>query len=490
VLPRRGFVMPSLVLTLALALIGGLSLNAQAVPNSNWVPTNWTGVVGGAPVPGDGLPLAPMPPPLLPLPPEVNPVILYEPQTTCDPSLKPGALRIERIIRSTYGGGQTIWIPRNCNVGGTSEHKEGRAVDWMVSVRDIQQRANAEVFLNWLLGPDQNGRPYGHALQLGVMYIGWHDRIWRGFGIERGWQELKGCFSKNDAKYDNYCHRNHIHISLTRLGATGLDPTGAPIQSDPLAPAPPEAPLDEPAMTERPPAIAQPGPDEDLFMAIGAETGYQTLRGGSLRPREIRTVLLEAIPENATSALVSVTTRGAKSQARLRVGLMSSRAARVSLRVPKSKANTSVVSVPVSSGTVQMSARKSSMQVRIDVLGYSLDNSIYPAIGSIPVTLHKGRVTPGEVITVKVRGVGSVPKKKKNVTAVILRVTAVGRGQEGRFAAYPVGGADLGTRSAPIPSAGRDTSVVIADIGREGLVALASSVPGKVIVEVVGYVKR
>lgn len=203
VLPRRRFRAPSFGVLISLALIGGLSLNAQAATPANWVPTNWTGVVGGAPVPGEGLPLAPMPPPLLPLPPEVNPVIRYEPQTTCDPSVKPGSLRLSQIITTTYGAGQSIWIPRGCNVGGRSEHKEGRAVDWMVSVRDQQQRANAEAFLNWLLGPDQNGRPQGHALQLGVMYIGWHDRIWRGFAPERGWQELKGCFSKQDSKYDN-----------------------------------------------------------------------------------------------------------------------------------------------------------------------------------------------------------------------------------------------------------------------------------------------
>jgi hypothetical protein len=490
VLPRRYVRTPSLGVILALALIGVASFGAHAVTGANWSSTNWTGVVGGAPVPGDGLPLAPMPPPLLPMPPHVNPAIIYEPQTTCDAAPKLGAVRISQIITSTYGKGQYIWIPRGCNVGGISEHKEGRAIDWMVSVRDRQQRANAEAFLNWLLGPDQTGRPYGHALQLGVMYVGWHDRIWRGFGIERGWQELKGCFSKKEAKYDNYCHRNHIHISLTRLGATGLDPTGAPILGDPMAPPPPEAPLDDLEFSERPPAPAQPGPDEDLFMSIGAEMGYQSDEDGPLLPREVRTVSLAAIPENATSALVSVTTRAAKFTSRLRVGLVTSRGTNVSIRVPKTTSNTSVVSVPVSNGTVQISAIKSPMHVRLDVLGYAVDNGIYPAVGSVPSTLYKGRFAPAEVVVAKVRGVGSVPRKKKKVTAVILRVTAAGKGSEGRFAAYPVGGVDLGTRSAVIPAVGRKISVVIADIGKEGQIALAASVPGKVRIEVVGYIKR
>lgn len=482
--------MPAVVATVGLVMVGSIPQGAQATNGMNWVPTNWTGVVAGAPVPGEGLPPAPLPAPLTPMAPGINPVISYEPQNTCDPSPKAGALRIDQIIKATYGANQYTWIPRGCEVGGTSEHKEGRAIDWMVSVRDPQQRANAEAFLNWLLGPDHTGRMYGHALQLGVMYVGWHDRMWRGYGIDRGWQELKGCFGKSGSKYDNYCHRNHIHISLTRMGATGLDPTGAPIPGDPLAPPAPEAPLDETPMPERPPAPAQPGPDEDLFMAIGSQLGYQTDDQGPLQPGEVRTVDLASIPLNATSALVSVTTRQAKKKTRVRVGLVGKKGNAVSLRVPKAKARTSVLAVPVSKGEIQISAMKSPVQVRIDVLGYSVDNGVYPAVGAVPTKLHKSRFTAGEVKVVKARGAGPVPRKKKKVTAVILRVTTKGFGEVGRFAVYPVGGADLGTTSATIPATGKRTSVVVADLGTEGQVAMASSVRAKVTVEVVGYVKR
>ena len=104
----------------------------------------------------------------------------YEGQAQCDPAAKVGTQRLADLIKATYGSTQTVWIPRACDVGGQSEHKEGRALDWMTSVRDPQQRANAETFLAWLLGPDQFGTPYGNAMRLGVMYIGWNDRIWRG----------------------------------------------------------------------------------------------------------------------------------------------------------------------------------------------------------------------------------------------------------------------------------------------------------------------
>ncbi len=481
--------MPAIGVALALSLVASVPSSAQA-GDDTWQSSTWTGVVPGAPVPGGDLPSAPVPAPLTPMPPDVNPVISYEPQTTCDPGPKPGALRLQEIITTTYGAGQTVWIPRGCNVGPTSEHKEGRAVDWMVSVRNRQDRANAEAFLNWLLGPDSAGRVYGHALQLGVMYIGWHDRIWRGYGIDRGWQELKGCFSKGETKYDNYCHRNHIHISLTRMGATGADPTGAPIPVDPSAPPPPEAPLVEPELVDQPLAPAQPGPDDDLFMAIGSELGYSSFAEGPLQPGRLRTVNLGPVPVNATSALVTVTTRRARSDTKVRVGLVGQKGNAVALRAPKSQKSSSVVSVPVADGALQLRSAYAPVDVRIDVLGYAVDGGVYPAVGTVARTLREGRFAAGSVTSAKVRGVGSVPRQKGRVTAVILRVTAEGRGEAGRFTAYPAGGADLGTTSAVVPASGAQTSVVVADVGRNGRVALTSSVPTKAKVEVVGYVSR
>ncbi len=201
-----------------------LEPSAQAADNSGgWAPSKWTGVLAGAPVPGANLPPSKAPAGPVPLPPELDVAPTYEGQSACDPTPKPGAQRLADLIKATYGANQTVWIPRNCDIGGQSEHKEGRALDWMVSVRHAQERADAEAFLNWLLGPDQNGVAYGNAMRLGVMYIGWNDRIWRGYEIDRGWTELKGCFSKTDAGADTECHRNHIHISLTWDGALGTN---------------------------------------------------------------------------------------------------------------------------------------------------------------------------------------------------------------------------------------------------------------------------
>ena len=217
---KRGPVIAVVSLVVA-ALLVPLA-NAADAP-SGWQSSNWTGVAAGPPVPGTGLPAAVVPVGTTPLPAEYDVDPTYEGQSQCDPSVKPGAQKLADLIKATYGSEQTVWIPRGCEVGGQSEHKEGRALDWMTDVRKAQERANAEAFLTWLLGPDAAGRPYGNAVRLGVMYVGWNDRIWRGYEIDRGWTELKGCFSKPEKSSDTTCHRNHIHISLTWDGATGTN---------------------------------------------------------------------------------------------------------------------------------------------------------------------------------------------------------------------------------------------------------------------------
>ena len=154
------------------------------------------------------------------LPAVSDPVASYEAQTGCSSAPKPGTRLLANLIQDTYGN-ETVSISRGCTVGGTSEHKEGRALDWMTSVRSRQGRANATAFLSWLLGPDQFGVPSGNATRLGVMYIGWNDRFWRAYDVGRGWTELNSCLSAPASGDDTSCHRNHMHISLTWDGASG-----------------------------------------------------------------------------------------------------------------------------------------------------------------------------------------------------------------------------------------------------------------------------
>ena len=135
----------------------------------------------------------------------------------CSPAPKPGTRKLLTLIKKTYGQNQYIGTSRACGNGGTSEHKDGRALDWMTNIRSPKGRANATAFLSWLIGPDKAGVRAGNATRLGIMYIGWNNKFWAAYSPERGWTQLDGCPKGNDTT----CHRNHMHISLTWDGASG-----------------------------------------------------------------------------------------------------------------------------------------------------------------------------------------------------------------------------------------------------------------------------
>jgi len=155
------------------------------------------------------------------LPAGIEPLAAYLGQVSCDPGPKPGTLALARLLTTTYPG-TGYGISRSCGAGiGTSEHYDGRAIDWMNSIRDPRQAAQATVVLNWLLGRDSAGRPYANARRLGVMYLIWNNRTWSTYDAGAGWQPYSSCAAHLDRSWDTTCHRDHIHISLSWAGAMG-----------------------------------------------------------------------------------------------------------------------------------------------------------------------------------------------------------------------------------------------------------------------------
>jgi len=148
----------------------------------------------------------------------------YQAQTICDPSPKTGADRLRQLLKQVYGE-VTIGIYRDCDRGGTSEHKEGRALDWMYHWRDLEQRAKVEAFLAWLIATGEDGRPGANARRMGIMYVIWNGRIWGVYRSDEGWRDVGGCTTdpaKQKSNYDNYCHRDHVHMSMTWDGAAAM----------------------------------------------------------------------------------------------------------------------------------------------------------------------------------------------------------------------------------------------------------------------------
>jgi hypothetical protein len=151
------------------------------------------------------------------LPSRIEALADYVAQTSCDPRTKPGSAALGKLLVSTYHG--TSWASAYaCATDGTvSEHYEGRAVDWMASVRNRTQAAQAHSFLTWLFKTDAAGHRFANARRLGVMYIVFNNRIWGGW--DGSWHPHSNCATHPEKSADSNCHRNHMHISLSWEGA-------------------------------------------------------------------------------------------------------------------------------------------------------------------------------------------------------------------------------------------------------------------------------
>lgn len=139
----------------------------------------------------------------------------YDAQDTCDPTAKPGAVAFKDLILKTYSVTGDYGITRSCSVGGTSEHKEGRAWDWKVNFYNATQKDIAQTVINWLLAKDEHGNACALARRTGMMYFIWNKQIWGSYRSPNsscataGW---KGYTGSNP-------HTDHVHFSWGWPGA-------------------------------------------------------------------------------------------------------------------------------------------------------------------------------------------------------------------------------------------------------------------------------
>ncbi|MGW1280062.1 hypothetical protein ACWD4V_24335 [Streptomyces tsukubensis] len=148
-----------------------------------------------------------MPPTTPDFGPEIDDYAPYEGQGRCDPAAKPGVAEFKDLVLAAYPGTTNMGIGRECGSGGRSEHKEGRAWDWGVSLHG--QAHLADEMIGWLLGTDRHGNPHALARRLGIMYIIWNRRIWEAYRADRGWTAYTG---PNP-------HTDHVHFSFGWAGA-------------------------------------------------------------------------------------------------------------------------------------------------------------------------------------------------------------------------------------------------------------------------------
>ena len=164
----------------------------------------------------------PRPPVPSSLPTGIEPPAAYVEQVSCDPKLRRGTAALARLLASTYRSyGATSWASTYaCGTDGNrSEHYDGRAIDWMVDVRNARQHAAATAALSWLLASDRAGNRFAMARRLGVMYVIYANRMWGAW--DGRWEQYNNCSHLPQRANDNACHRTHMHISLSWNGAMG-----------------------------------------------------------------------------------------------------------------------------------------------------------------------------------------------------------------------------------------------------------------------------
>ena len=145
----------------------------------------------------------------------------YVPQTNCNPTPKPGTKVFAAWLVRRHGGGSGT-IGRSCKGTSVSEHKEGRAFDWVLDARSTADRLRARAFLDQVFATDAAGNTHSLARRMGIMYVIWNDHMWSSYA-----QFERRDYLSSSCKDVQHCsrtlrHRDHMHISLSRLGGKGL----------------------------------------------------------------------------------------------------------------------------------------------------------------------------------------------------------------------------------------------------------------------------
>ncbi|MBO9522231.1 MAG: hypothetical protein J7518_11895 [Nocardioidaceae bacterium] len=143
----------------------------------------------------------------------------YDAQSSCTRGPQPGTVALSRYLLRTYRATRSLGLMRACGVGGTSEHKDGRAFDWGADVRNPRQKRAAYAFLRAALATDAAGNRHALARRMGIMYLIYADTIWSSYRdfqprpyLNSGCTSLKRCSR-------TLRHLNHVHISLGYAGA-------------------------------------------------------------------------------------------------------------------------------------------------------------------------------------------------------------------------------------------------------------------------------
>jgi hypothetical protein len=140
----------------------------------------------------------------------------YDPQSTCASKVLPGTDFLLRLLVRQHPGTRYASALRACS-SSTSEHQDGRALDWGVDADDPREKALADAWLEKIFSTDRQGNPHAMARRMGIMYIIWDDHIYSAYnGFTK--RLYTTCDPRNKCSKTTR-HRDHVHVSLSRAGA-------------------------------------------------------------------------------------------------------------------------------------------------------------------------------------------------------------------------------------------------------------------------------
>lgn len=467
-----------------------------------------------ASLPGQAAPAPRAPTPATPegLPVDLEPLADYQGQGICSPEPKPGAVALVELIRATYGSDEDIWVPRDCGVGGRSEHKEGRAVDWMLDVTDPVERAQANAFLRWLLGPDESGTRFAMARRLGVMYIGWNNRIWEGYQTTPGWSDINNsavglpCSQTPEPEYSTApCHRDHIHISLswdaaakltTFWGGSATPLPGCGRTSSSAVPRvtvrglhfvsiEPVRAFDSTADTD----TADPCRlTQATYGGPGAEVHVPVTGFGDVPDRPVRAALIRvlAVTPNAPSDVFAWPSGGQRPLTPV-----------LSARIGESVAVDTVVPI-ATDGTIALAVDAGSTAVTVDVLGYFVlpssstpEGPSGPLVAITPTAAYttrgsvRGSLKPGERRLVRVAGRGGLPavETPARMGSAWLTITTTAARTSGSLGISPRA-ATIEPVSVPVRRLETVTAAVVTEVGPKGRIIITNTTRTPVHVDI------
>ena len=134
----------------------------------------------------------------------------YSPQATCSPTAKPGVVSFRDQVLRSYSWTRSLGIVRACDVGGRSEHKEGRAWDWGVNAGSARDAAAVRDLFAWLFATDKYGNRHAMLRRLGIQYVIWNRQIFSAYNVSAGWRAYTGASP----------HTDHVHFSFSWPGAS------------------------------------------------------------------------------------------------------------------------------------------------------------------------------------------------------------------------------------------------------------------------------